>query len=309
MLAFAAAFDPQPAHLDEEAARATPLRGLSASGWHTCALVAHHLETILADEANYLGTASVDELRWLRPVRHNDKLVAELERGSSVPCICEPAWSRCPAQVVVRNGLGEAVVRWSGQMLFGRPPHDRTAGPRRPTSRCEVGRPRRTKVAARPGDHFIRYFEDVACGDEAELGSYTFDPRKVRLFERIVCAKPRLHAQGHVDDWNVVAACMRRIVDYYQRQAARLAAARHPIPLLGPATGVKWLRWPAPVSIGDQINFRGWVEHKINVVGTGRWGLLVAGAEGRNRRGELVVSFYPQFLLERSPTQTAMPTG
>ena len=38
ILAFAAEFDPQPMHADEDAARATMLGGLAASGWHTCAL-------------------------------------------------------------------------------------------------------------------------------------------------------------------------------------------------------------------------------------------------------------------------------
>jgi acyl dehydratase len=39
MIAFAAEFDPQPMHLDEEAAKRTMLGGLAASGWHTCVIM------------------------------------------------------------------------------------------------------------------------------------------------------------------------------------------------------------------------------------------------------------------------------
>lgn len=307
IVAFAAAFDPQAAHLDEQAARATPLRGLAASGWHTCALVAHHLEARLGGEANYLGMTSVDELRWLKPVRPGDVLVGELEWVGSVQCICEPELARRAAQIVVRNRLGEVIARWLGHALYGQPPPERPSARCTPAPGCKVGRPRSTNAASRPGDHFVKYFEDAVRGDEAELGSYAFDARNVELFERIVCGEPRARTQGRVKGWNVMAACMRVVMEYYERQAARLAAAYHPVPLLGPAMGLRWARWLAPVSIGDRISFRGWVEHKVSAAGTGRWGLLVAGVEGRNGRGELVVSFYPQFLLERRPPERTTP--
>jgi hypothetical protein len=156
-------------------------------------------------------------------------------------------------------------------------------------------------VTSRPGEHFIKYFEDVSCGDEIELGNYVFDSPNVGMFERLLAGDCRWPEETRVGGWNVMAAWMSLIIEYYVRQARRLAAAGLPVPTLGPATGLKWLRWLAPVSIGEQVTFRSWVEHKVNAAGTGRWGLLVAGGEGRNRRGELVVSFYPQFLLERRP--------
>jgi len=39
IIEFATEFDPQPHHLDEEAANASILKGLSASGWHTCTIM------------------------------------------------------------------------------------------------------------------------------------------------------------------------------------------------------------------------------------------------------------------------------
>jgi len=62
---FAAAFDPQPMHLDEAAARASMLGSLAASGWHSCCLLAR----MIGDGFHFLGAPGVDEVRWLKPLR------------------------------------------------------------------------------------------------------------------------------------------------------------------------------------------------------------------------------------------------
>jgi acyl dehydratase len=72
--AFAAQFDPQPMHLDEEAARHTMLGGLAASGWHTCCIMMRMIaDGLLLDTAS-MGAPGVDEVKWLRPVRPGDSL-------------------------------------------------------------------------------------------------------------------------------------------------------------------------------------------------------------------------------------------
>jgi acyl dehydratase len=69
IIAFAAEFDPQPMHLDEAAASATPLGGLAASGWHTCCLMMRVLVDGLLSQAASEGAPGVDEVRWLKPLR------------------------------------------------------------------------------------------------------------------------------------------------------------------------------------------------------------------------------------------------
>ena len=77
--AFAAAFDPQPFHLDEEAARATFFGGLSASGWHTAALTMRLLvEGDLRPAGGIIGTRA-EELKWPRAVRPGDELEVEVD--------------------------------------------------------------------------------------------------------------------------------------------------------------------------------------------------------------------------------------
>jgi acyl dehydratase len=77
--AFAAEFDPQPFHLDADAARDTIFRGLAASGWHTAALTMRLLvESELGPAGGIVG-AGFDEFRWPRAVRPGDELHIESE--------------------------------------------------------------------------------------------------------------------------------------------------------------------------------------------------------------------------------------
>jgi acyl dehydratase len=76
---FANAFDPQPFHLDEEAARSTFFGGLAASGWHTAALTMRLLvESDLRPAGGIIG-ARGEELTWPRAVRPGDELEVETE--------------------------------------------------------------------------------------------------------------------------------------------------------------------------------------------------------------------------------------
>lgn len=74
IVAFADEFDPQPMHADEEAARATMMGGLVASGWHTCALAMRMMADGFVLASASMGSPGVDEVRWLKPVRPGDRL-------------------------------------------------------------------------------------------------------------------------------------------------------------------------------------------------------------------------------------------
>jgi acyl dehydratase len=75
--AFAAEFDPQPFHLDDEAASRTMFGGLAASGWHTAAITMRLLvESELKPAGGIIGIG-FDEFRWPRPVRPGDELHVE----------------------------------------------------------------------------------------------------------------------------------------------------------------------------------------------------------------------------------------
>jgi len=76
---FAAEFDPQPFHLDAEAAKDTLFRGLAASGWQTAAVSMRLLVDSDFRPAGGIVGAGFEELRWPLPVRPGDVLRVESE--------------------------------------------------------------------------------------------------------------------------------------------------------------------------------------------------------------------------------------
>jgi acyl dehydratase len=76
---FAAEFDPQPFHLDDDAARNTMFGGLAASDWHTAAITMKLLVESDIKPAGGIVGAGFDELRWPLPVRPGDELRVESE--------------------------------------------------------------------------------------------------------------------------------------------------------------------------------------------------------------------------------------
>lgn len=83
IIEFATEFDPQPHHLDQDAANASILKGLSASGWHTCAIMMRMLCDGLVHRAASMGSPGIDEVRWMKPVRPNDLLTMRGEVKSA----------------------------------------------------------------------------------------------------------------------------------------------------------------------------------------------------------------------------------
>ncbi|WP_084418146.1 MaoC family dehydratase [Henriciella litoralis] len=79
VIEFAGKYDPQPFHLDDEAAKNTFFGRLSASGWHTAAMTMRMMvETMQAGEPQAgLGSPGVDELKWHKPVYPGDELRVE----------------------------------------------------------------------------------------------------------------------------------------------------------------------------------------------------------------------------------------
>ncbi len=122
ILAFARQFDPQPFHLDDEAARTSIFGGIIASGWHTASVCHRLIVTHLLNEAVSLGSPGVDELRWLRPVRPGDTLAARVEVLSLTPSRSKPDRGAIKFRFEVRNQNGELVMTEIANALFARRP-------------------------------------------------------------------------------------------------------------------------------------------------------------------------------------------
>lgn len=117
---FASEFDPQPFHLDEQAARETIFRGLAASGWHTTALTMRLLVESYFKPAGGIVGASFDELRWLQPVRPGDELHVETEVVEVNPSKSRPELGFIKVKVTTLNQAGESVQIYIGNLVVPR---------------------------------------------------------------------------------------------------------------------------------------------------------------------------------------------
>jgi acyl dehydratase len=79
ILAFGERYDPQPFHVDPDAAAGSVFGGLIASGWQSCALYMQLFAVGVLNRTTSLGSPGVDELRWLGPVRPGDTLAGKVE--------------------------------------------------------------------------------------------------------------------------------------------------------------------------------------------------------------------------------------
>jgi acyl dehydratase len=114
---FAAEFDPQPFHLDPEAATHTFFRGLVASGWHTAALTMRLLADSELKPAGGIIGLGFEELRWPRPVRPGDELSLQAEVLEVRPSQSRPEQGLIKIRVTTLNQTGEAVLTQVGTLL------------------------------------------------------------------------------------------------------------------------------------------------------------------------------------------------
>jgi acyl dehydratase len=114
---FAAEFDPQPFHLDEDSARHTLFKGLAASGWHTAAMTMRLLvESDLKPAGGIIG-AGFDEMRWPRPVRPGDELSVESEVLEVRPSKSRPDQGIIKVRTTTLNQNAEPVQIFVGNLV------------------------------------------------------------------------------------------------------------------------------------------------------------------------------------------------
>ena len=117
--AFASQFDPQPFHLDENAAKDSLFSGLVASGWHTAAMTMRLLvETGLPLAGGLIGAGG--ELSWPRPTRPGDILRVESEVQEIIPSRSRPDRGVVALRMVTRNQRDEEVQIFVAKLVVPR---------------------------------------------------------------------------------------------------------------------------------------------------------------------------------------------
>lgn len=120
ILDFAHKWDPQPFHIDEEAAKESPYGGIIASGFHT--ILVSFILTLQADVWNEasMGSPGMDELRWLKPVRPGDVLRTRAEVLASTPSSSRPDRGRTQILYEVLNQQDEVVASYKATHILRR---------------------------------------------------------------------------------------------------------------------------------------------------------------------------------------------
>nr|WP_041757047.1 MaoC family dehydratase [Bradyrhizobium sp. ORS 278] len=120
IIAFASEFDPQPMHVDEDAAKQSMLRGLSGSGWHLCSVMMRMMFDGFIGRTASLGSPGVNEVRWLSPLRPDDALMLDVEVVEARVSRSRPATGIVTFKCSVRNAAGEKLCEMVSPIIVER---------------------------------------------------------------------------------------------------------------------------------------------------------------------------------------------
>jgi acyl dehydratase len=117
---FAAKYDPQPFHLDEEKARDSHFGGLVASGWQTACLAMRLTVDNMMRNSSSQGSPGLESLKWLKPVYPGDRLSLRHTILESRPLKSRPDTGLVRSRWEMFNQDGDKVLEMEGYGMFGR---------------------------------------------------------------------------------------------------------------------------------------------------------------------------------------------
>jgi len=122
IVAFARDYDPQPFHIDPEAAKHSSFGTLIASGWQTIAVFMSLLVNGLLKDTVSMGSPGVEGIQWLKPVKPGDRLSARIRVVESTPSKSRADRGILKTQGEMTNQDGELVMTIRAVNFFGRRP-------------------------------------------------------------------------------------------------------------------------------------------------------------------------------------------
>ena len=120
IITFASQFDPQPFHLDDDAAKASVFGGLCASGWHTCAMAMRLMVTNFLHETSSLGSPGLENIQWRKPVYPGDVLRLQNTVLETKPMGKRPDVGMTRNHWEMFNQNGDKVLNMEGWGMFRR---------------------------------------------------------------------------------------------------------------------------------------------------------------------------------------------
>ncbi|QUS41224.1 MaoC family dehydratase [Tardiphaga alba] len=120
IIAYAREYDPQPMHLDEEAAKASMLKGLAGSGWHMCSLMMRMIYDGFLHKSASMGSPGVTEMKWLMPFRPGDELTLNVDVLETRASQSRPSMGIVTFRCTMLNAKEQTVSDMTVPIMFGR---------------------------------------------------------------------------------------------------------------------------------------------------------------------------------------------
>ena len=318
IIAFGRAYDPQPMHVDAEAAKATIVGGLCASGYHICVVMMRLVCDAILNRVASLGSPGVDEVKWLKPLRPGDSVRCSYRIQQKRVLKSRPDVGASKVLVELIAADDAVIANWvTNQFTRLRSPI--RAGEQGPSQRQAQGQAQsqvKTQLnlweGTPPGPLSSKpdlFFEDREVGEIFDLGRHDFSKDSIIAFARAwdpqpfhldeAAAKASLFGALAASGWHTAALYIRSLVAARQQSSAAARAEGIALATYGPSPGFKNLSWPRPVLVGDTVEYRARLTDKIDLKSRANRGLLILNSQGRNQKGEIVFGITSQILCER----------
>jgi len=159
----------------------------------------------------------------------------------------------------------------------------------------------------------MRYFEDITVGERIAIGRHTFRADEIKAFATRFDPQPfhideAAAARSHfgalvASGWHTAVTWMRMMVEQRRRLAEAARARGEPVAAMGPALGLRELKWLKPVYVDDTIDYESEIIETRESESRRNLGLLTIRSTGINQRGEPVISFISTTFVERRPVK------
>lgn len=294
LVAFAREFDPQPFHLDEDAAKRTFVGTLIGSGWQTAAFGMRMLYDHGFRGTSSMGSPGITQLRWLAPVLPGDTLAMRLTVEETRASASKPDRGFVRFVMSLANGRGETVMTQAFSVIFPR----RGVEPLPPRA-VEFQAP---SEPVPEGDDavLLPFLGEAEIGAARDLGRHRFEADDIIAFARaydpqVFHTDPQAAKRSHfgglcASGWHTAAIWMKRLHKTWARDIA-LTARTGVVPQLGPSPGFKDMRWLKPVYAGDTLRYvTKLVDRRASSSRPG-WGLAHHHNTAENQHGQPVFEF------------------
>ncbi len=120
LLAFGRTYDPQPHHVDEEAAAHSMFGKLFSSGWHSCCILMRQYVDVMLNKSASLGAGGVEEVRFMKPVFIGDELMGKATCKAKRALNSKPDVGTMHMVLELWNSRGEQVLAWEAHQFMRR---------------------------------------------------------------------------------------------------------------------------------------------------------------------------------------------